>query len=179
MPVQLLLALLKSPASTGAVMPSSRALAAAMAEVASGAELLVELGAGTGPVTQALLQRSPGTPLIAVELQSALANRLRIRFPGVDVREDSAKAVVDELIDHPGKIVLVSSLPFRSLPREVAAETANSLIRFLTANPARRLVQFTYHPRAPFHAPAPLHWQRRSIIWRNTPPAGIWELRQH
>lgn len=177
MPLQLLMAMLRNPASTGALLPSSRALANTMANAALGADLVVELGAGTGPVTDALLDKLPGVPLIAVELQASLAHRLQRRYPAADVRQASAKQVVDGLMDRPGKIVLVSSLPFRSLPGHVATETAHSLCRFLARNPDRKLVQFTYHPRAPFSAPRHLRWKRTSVVWRNTPPAGIWELR--
>lgn len=176
MHLELLLVMLRNPASTGALLPSSRILADAMARAATGADLIVELGAGTGPVTDALVTKLPDVPLIAVELQQSLAHRLQHRYPGIDVRQASAKHVVDGLIDHPGKIVLVSSLPFRSLPRHVAAETAQSLCRFLAHNHNRKLVQFTYQPRAPFAAPHHLHWKRTTTVWRNTPPAGIWEL---
>ncbi|NMG27940.1 hypothetical protein GO615_03330 [Aromatoleum evansii] len=175
--LQLLVAMLRNPGSTGTLLPSSRALANALASAADGADLVVELGAGTGPVTDALLAKLPGVPLIAVELQAALAQRLRHRYPSMDVREATARQVVDSLFDRPGRIVLVSSLPFRSLPAHVASETAHSLCRFLAHSPERKLVQFTYHPRAPFAAPRHLRWKRTSVIWRNTPPAGIWELR--
>ncbi|NMF90426.1 class I SAM-dependent methyltransferase [Aromatoleum petrolei] len=175
--LQLLVAMLRDPGSTGTLLPSSRALANALASAADGADLVVELGAGTGPVTDALLAKLPGVPLIAVELQAALAQRLRHRYPAADVREATARQVVDSLYDHPGRIVLVSSLPFRSLPAHVVHETAHSLCRFLAHSPERKLVQFTYHPRAPFPAPRHLRWRRTSVIWRNTPPAGIWELR--
>ncbi|OPZ02768.1 MAG: 16S ribosomal RNA methyltransferase KsgA/Dim1 family protein [Alphaproteobacteria bacterium ADurb.BinA305] len=176
MPVDLLFAMLRNPASTGAVLPSSRTLANAMAGAALGAETVIELGAGTGPVTEALLRRLPGVPLIAVELQPALARRLQARFPTVDVRQAAAKEVVDGLIERPGRLVLVSSLPFRSLPKEVAAETVDSLCRFLAHDGERKLVQFTYQPRAPFAVPRQLRWHRRAVVWRNTPPAGVWEL---
>lgn len=174
--LQLLVAMLRNPASTGTLLPSSRALANAMAGAAEGADLVVELGAGTGAVTDALLQKLPHVPLIAVELQAALARRLRHRYPGADIRQATASQVVDSLMEHPGRIVLVSSLPFRSLPAHVATETAHSLCRFLAHNPERKLVQFTYQPRAPFLAPRHLRWKRTSVIWRNPPPAGIWEL---
>jgi len=178
MSVQLLIAMLRSPASTGALLPSSRALANAMASAAVGADLVVELGAGTGPVTHALLHKLPGVPLIAVELQASLAHRLKSRYPVADVRQASAKQVVDTLTNRAGKIVVVSSLPFRSLPKHVAAETVESLCRFLSNNPDRKLVQFTYQPRAPFSAPRHLRWKRTAVVWRNTPPAGIWELKE-
>ena len=176
MPVELLYALLRNPASTGAVLPSSQRLANAMASAAVGADAVIELGAGTGPVTEALLRKLPGVPLIAVELQPTLVRRLRARFPAADVRQASAKQVVDSLMALPGQVVLVSSLPFRSLPKDVVTETVDSICRFLAHNAERKLVQFTYQPRAPFAAPRHLRWQRRAVVWRNTPPAGIWEL---
>ena len=58
-----------NPALVGAVVPSSRRLAAAMAEAASGAGLLIDLGAGTGAITAALRERHPDVPLVAVEMQ--------------------------------------------------------------------------------------------------------------
>ena len=133
MPVDLLFAMLRNPASTGAVLPSSRTLANAMAGAALGADTVIELGAGTGPVTEALLRRLPGVPLIAVELQPALARRLQARFPTVDVRQAAAKEVVDGLIERPGRLVLVSSLPFRSLPKEVAAATVEVIVATVIA----------------------------------------------
>ncbi|THF58663.1 class I SAM-dependent methyltransferase [Pseudothauera rhizosphaerae] len=177
MPMHLLLAMLRNPATTGALLPSSRALATAMARAAEGADTVIELGAGTGSVTGALLGMLPGVPLICVEWQPALAARLRHRYPQADVRHASAKQVVDELGDLPGRVVVVSSLPFRSLPVPVASETAHSLCRFLTRGRERKLVQFTYQPREPFPAPRQLCWRRTSVVWRNAPPAGIWELR--
>jgi len=92
------------------------------------------------------------------------------------VRQASAKQVVDSLIARPGRLVLVSSLPFRSLPKDVGAETVDSICRFLEHSVERKLVQFTYQPRVPFAAPRHLRWHRRAVVWRNTPPAGIWEL---
>lgn len=176
MPVQLLMAMLRNPASTGSLLPSSRQLANSMAVAASGSDLVIELGAGTGSVTRALLERVSPAALITVEIQAALARTLRSRFPAVDVRQASAKQVLDALNDTPGKVTVVSSLPFRSLPRQVASETADSLCRFLADAPSRKLVQFTYQPRAPFNAPRSLRWTRTAIVWKNTPPAGVWEL---
>ncbi|MGL1832745.1 class I SAM-dependent methyltransferase [Rhodocyclaceae bacterium SMB388] len=176
MPVQLMLAMLRNPASTGSLLPSSRQLANSMAAAASGSDLVIELGAGTGSVTRALLERVSPAALITVEIQPALARTLRSRFPAIDVRQASALQVLDALADVPGKVTVISSLPFRSLPRQVAMETVDSLCRFLAKTPSRKLVQFTYQPRAPFNAPGSLRWTRTAIVWKNTPPAGVWEL---
>lgn len=176
MPVQLLLSMLRNPASTGALFPSSRGLARAMADAASGAERVVELGAGTGPVTHALIEALPYVPLTAVEIEPALAATLRQRFPDVDVQLAPASQVIDALASSTERIVLVSSLPFRSLPQPARISTVMSLCNFLSHHPERRLVQFTYQPRAPFSVPAGLRWAHVATVWANTPPAGIWEL---
>ncbi len=176
MPAQFLLSLIEDPSATGCLLPSSKYLAGAMARAAVGADFVVELGAGTGPVTHALLRTLPEVPLIAVEIQPRLAHQLQQRFPAVDVRQDTAKAVVDALHDAPERSVVVSSLPFRSLPAAVARETAHSICEFLRASRARKLIQFTYQPRIPFSVPAGFKWRLNTIVWRNAPPAGVWEL---
>lgn len=176
MTVQMILSMLRDPARTGALLPSSRGLARAMAAAAGDAERIVELGAGTGAITRALLAALPEVPFTAVEIQPALADTLRRRFPHLDVRVAPAGEVVDGLDDATGRVVLVSALPFRSLPRAVRSETVASLCRFLAADPQRRLIQFTYQPRAPFRAPRGLRWRYLTTVWANTPPAGVWEL---
>lgn len=172
----LILSLLQRPASTGTLIPSSRYLADTMARQALGAELVVELGAGTGPVTQALVAACPNTPIVVVEMQARLAHHLRQQFPALDVRQDTAESVLDSLTDAPPRTTLVSSLPFRSLPSGVARDTRASIGGFLLADPARKLVQFTYQPRAPFRPPAGLKWHFVGSVWRNAPPAGVWTL---
>lgn len=168
------------PSTVGAVLPSSRHLGQAMAEAAGPAGLIIELGAGTGAITAALRAHLPATPLVAVELQRHLASVLRRRHPDIEVRQQPAHQALADLADAPGDAVVVSSLPFRSLPDEMRAISVEAVCRFLCAQPGRRLVQYTYQPRAPFEVPAgfPLRWQRVRTVWRNVPPAGVWELSQ-
>lgn len=168
------------PAMVGALLPSSRALARAMASAADGAEMIVELGAGTGAVTDALTRRFPKLPLLAVELQADMAEHLAARFPQVDVRAAPAHEVLRSLQTATRRIALVSSLPFRSLPRRWREPTSLAIETFLLADPRRHLVQYTYQPRAPFdlaHTDA-LAWQRRGVVWRNAPPAWVWTLQR-
>jgi phosphatidylethanolamine/phosphatidyl-N-methylethanolamine N-methyltransferase len=167
------------PAMVGALLPSSRGLARAMARAAEGAELIVELGAGTGAITAALCEQHPRTPTIAVELQAALAEHLAARYPQVDVRCAPAHSVLRGLEAAVPRVVLVSSLPFRSLPLRWRAPTSLAIERFLLADARRHLVQYTYQPRAPFdlrHADA-LRWHQYGVVWRNAPPAWVWVLR--
>ena len=168
--------MLKYPGSTGAVIPSSKRLADAMARAATGAVRVIELGAGTGPVTQALLTQYPFARLTVVELQPSLAKHLRARFPGVEVIQACAHEVLNAY-PFQGDTALVSSLPFRSLPEDIRNVTIDSIVRFMRRHPGSRLVQFTYHPQAPFPAPDDFRWSRQAFVWRNIPPAGVWVLR--
>lgn len=175
--MQLLAHLLKAPALTGALVPSSPVLARAMADAARGAAQIVELGAGTGAVTRALVARLPQVPTLVVELQPELARRLERQFPKLIVHAGPAAEVLDGLAPVPAPAVLVSSLPFRSLPAPVHRQTRESILRFLRVHPGSWLVQYTYAPRAPFDAPAGFHWMHRRTVVANIPPAGVWTLR--
>lgn len=171
----LLLHLLKTPTLTGAVAPSSRYLASAMVRATGEVHHVVELGAGTGPVTKELRSRLPHASLVAVEIQPGLAQQLRNKFSGLDVRQDLAHEVLDGLV-YPDPVAVVSSLPFRSLPQDMREVTMASIERFLRRVPGSRLVQFTYQPRAPFEASEDFRWHKTCSVWRNAPPAGVWVL---
>ena len=167
------------PSTVGAILPSSRQLAETMARAAAGSQQLIELGAGTGAITAALCRQHPQTPLLAVELEPRLAHQLRERFPTVEVRAAPAHKVLREASCLPGSTVLVSSLPFRSLPPPLRLRSSKAIERFLSAQPGRRLVQYSYLPREPFslQAHSRLRWRRLTAVWGNTPPAWVWELR--
>ena len=176
MPHKLLIQMLKCPGSTGSVIPSSRHLALAMASAATGAIQVIELGAGTGPVTQALLHQCPEAHLTVVELQASLVRHLKATFEQLEVVQAGANVVLDAYA-RVGPTAIVSSLPFRSLPLSVKNLTIDSIVRFIRRRPGSHLVQFTYHPRAPFPAPDGFRWSRQAFVWRNIPPAGVWVLR--
>lgn len=171
---------LARPSTVGAILPSSRHLADAMARAATGALRLIELGAGTGAVTAALREARPGVPLQLVELEPDLAARLRRRFPGVPVHCAAAHEVLRAQHGAPKATVVVSSLPFRSLPEPLRTKTLRAVLDFIEAHPSRSLVQYTYQPRAPFELPADsqLKWRLLDVIWRNLPPAGVWVLQR-
>ena len=168
---------LARPSTVGAILPSSRHLADAMARAAAGAQRLIELGAGTGAITAALCEQHPDVPTLAVEMESGLADHLRERFPRIEVRAAAAHEVLREM-RRPGHTALVSSLPFRSLPPRLRLRSSLAIERFLLAHPERRLVQYTYLPRVPFdlRLGTTLRWRRVAAVWRNVPPAWVWEL---
>lgn len=169
------------PTRTGVAAPSSQRLAQAMAEQVVRASCVVELAAGTGAITTALHQRYPQMPMLVVESEPALAERLQGRWEGVEVRWGVAHEILQhEALRLPPATVLVSSLSFRSLRAPLREQTIAALCSFIEAHATRRLVQSTYLPRAPFDLPAGsvLSWQRRQRVWRHLPPADVWMLQR-
>jgi len=166
----------KAAALAGAVVPSSRYLAQAMAREARGAAALVELGAGNGAVTRSLVQTYPGLRLVVVELRGDLALGLCREFALAEVHAAPAALVLPALAGLPDATGIVSSLPFRSLPRGLKAETVSSILEFLREGEGRFMVQFTYYPGAPFRVPAGFVWRKAAFVARNLPPAHVWVL---
>ena len=81
---------IRDPVTLGAVAPSGPSLARLIVESADiqPGHVVVELGAGTGPMTAQLKALHPDNPLLSLEPKAALAKALRARFPDVAVRED-------------------------------------------------------------------------------------------
>jgi phospholipid N-methyltransferase len=167
---------LRDPAAVGAVAPSSRYLADAMTDGVEAFDAIVEVGAGTGVVTESVVRRHPSARLIIFELGERLASELGARFPQAHVVGGAFHENTAVLQDLPAKTIIVSALPFRSLSPRVVEPTVAAFADLLYADKARRLVQFTYQPRVPFAAPAGLWWRRVKTVWLNTPPANVWQL---
>src|ERR1700730_7294049 len=84
---------MEKPLATGAVMPSGRPLARAMAHCVS-ADLpgpVVELGPGTGAVTAALIEQGIApSRLMLVEFNPTFCRLLRSRYPEATVVQGDA-----------------------------------------------------------------------------------------
>lgn len=179
---------LRNPFSMGAVVPSGRLLSAAMARTTL-AEMkgrdghVVELGAGTGEVTKALLAAGiPADRLALVEREPELASFLRRHFVGPQIVEGDAARLPKILAEQGiGSVsAVVSSLPLLSLPAEVVRGIVHGVFEALPRGAA--LVQFTYGPSQP--VPRALTQELRLVgargprIWRNVPPAVVWTFRR-
>lgn len=88
---------LKKPLQIGSVADSSPWLADAMIKQADLAGPILELGAGTGPITTRILKSLPATSTLElVEIDPELARHLRKRFPKLLVKEqDAEQALAD------------------------------------------------------------------------------------
>ena len=94
-------AVLKEPLSIGAIAPSSPYLAKYLIEGIRPGSRVIELGAGTGIVTQAILESGvEPKDLIALEQNGDFADLLKERFPNIIV----AKANALELKNHIGAL---------------------------------------------------------------------------
>ena len=179
---------LRNPFSMGAVVPSGRLLSEAMAR-ATLAEMkgrdghVVELGAGTGEVTKALLAAGvPADRLALVEREPELASFLRRHFTGLKIVEGDAAHLPKILAEQGiGSVsAVVSSLPLLSLPAEVVRGIVHGVFEALPRGGA--LVQFTYGPSQP--VPRALGQSLRLVgtrgprIWLNVPPAVVWTFRR-
>ncbi|MCT7376484.1 class I SAM-dependent methyltransferase [Chelativorans salis] len=171
---------LRAPLRTGAVAPSSAALARTMAFAAAirpGSRVL-ELGPGTGVVTKALLTAGVHEEdLILVEADAAFAGLLRQRYPAATVLEGDAFAAVSRLADAGTEFcAVVSSLPLFVFPKALRRKLALDAMRLLP--PHGRLVQFTYGPISPVPREPEVTAQPSRRIWRNLPPAVVWTYQE-
>src|SRR5437764_732073 len=178
---------LRRPFAMGAVVPSGRLLAAAVArrtvsEIAGREGHVIELGAGTGEVTKALLAAGiPGDRLALVERDPELVAFLRRHFRGPKIIEGDAARLTRLLAAQKVERVaaVVSSLPLLSLPGDVVNGIVHGVFEALPRGAA--LVQFTYGPVPPIprglRQNLHLVGARGRRIWRNVPPAVVWTFR--
>lgn len=169
---------LANPRNVGALLPSSKTLARHLARHTrpEAGGLTVDLGAGTGVVTAALLDRGvPPGQLVAVERAPALSEILRTRFPGIRVvcgdAAELRRLLRRQLREAPdGPVQIVSSLPLRTLPEPVVRSILREIAALLGTEGV--WVQYTY---ALAHRRVPPGFRRResSFVWKNVPPARI------
>ncbi len=171
----------ENPVATGAVSPSGRFLSRAMARYVNVASdgPVIELGPGTGPVTQALLQRGlDPSRLILVEYDAAFCRLLERRFPGVRVVQGDAYNLSDTLagiLDQPAAAV-VSSLPLLNKPEPDRISLLSDAFNLLSPNGV--FVQFTYGMISPIprRGSESLSFTSEASqpVWLNLPPARVW-----
>ncbi len=109
------------------------------------ARCVVELGAGTGPYTGEILRRlGPQGRLLAFEIDPELARGLAGRFsdPRLRVVADSA-ANLEAHLDGARPDVVVSALPFTSLPATVRTEVLDTARRVLAPDGVMLVLQYS------------------------------------
>jgi phosphatidylethanolamine/phosphatidyl-N-methylethanolamine N-methyltransferase len=173
-----------NPLLTGAVSPSGPALAQMMARAIDLAATgpIIELGPGTGAITQALLDRGiEAARLVLVEFDEKFCRLLEQRFPGVRVVRGDAYDLgrtLGNLLDQPIAAV-VSSLPLLNKPEHVRHALLAHAFELMA--PDGVFVQFTYSFNSPIPRKAPsiaFEAEASPRIWLNLPPARVWIYRR-
>lgn len=180
-----LAAWIRSPLKIGALLPSSRGLARAMAAQVDVSKpgAVIELGAGTGVVTHALVQRGiEPQRLVILEREQRLHAVMCAQFPQLNVL--CADAIELGKVLNEGKVkavnAVVSSLPLLGMPKHVREDIVQQMALVIGSHGV--IVQFTYGPRSPitpnqmrkYH----LQGKRKRLVVANVPPANVWVYRR-
>jgi phosphatidylethanolamine/phosphatidyl-N-methylethanolamine N-methyltransferase len=174
---------IEKPLAIGAVTPSGKALARTMAAYVDPNRPgpIIELGPGTGPVTEALVaQGIDPSRLVLVEFNPAFCRVLRQRYPTATVVQGDAyglRRLLASLITEPAAAV-VSGLPLFTKPLAMRLRLLYEAFGLML--PGAPFVQFTYAAISPI--PKRLDRVRSEAserIWNNIPPARVWVYRKH
>ena len=173
-------ALVTRPKVVGAVIPSSPALAKAMArQIDPKAGPVLEVGPGTGVISEAILARGVApSQLTLIEYDEELARHLAARFPKVQVIQGDAFDLDHTLRGHGGMPfgAIVSSLPLLNHPMARRQAYMENVTRRLA--PGAPLIQFSYGAHAPVVPPPGFVVMRTAQVWANIPPAKVWVYRK-
>jgi phosphatidylethanolamine/phosphatidyl-N-methylethanolamine N-methyltransferase len=169
------------PRAVGAIAPSSPALARAIAAQIE-PDLpgpILELGPGTGVVTEALIARGISEErLIAIEFSPDFARLIAERYP-------KAHVIAGDAFDLDGTLgatttalfaAIVSGLPLLNHSPDRRSAFVDRALAWL--KPGAPLVQFSYGFGPPADAPPGAVVVQVAHIWRNLPPARVWVYRR-
>lgn len=171
---------LDRPLMTGAVSPSGKQLARTMARYVdvSLPGPVIELGPGTGPVTDALVRHGVAEErLILVEFNPDFCRLLHKRFPKARIIEGDAyrlHATLGPMMEQAAAVV--SSLPLFTRPETQRLSLLHA--GFEMMRPGSPFIQFTYATVSPI----PLRNRDFDVevsprVWLNLPPARVWVYR--
>lgn len=138
---------LANPRAVGAILPTSRRAVRDMLDMANleQAQVVVELGAGTGVYTEEVLKRlRPDARFLAVEIDPDLVSVLSGRFddPRLRIIQGSAESV-EEHLEGEKVDVIVSGIPFTSLPVPVKKNIFKEITRILAPEGVLVAIQYS------------------------------------
>ncbi len=174
---------IKHPLQMASVLPSGQPLARMMiSAMPDQAECVIELGGGTGVITEALLDHgvSPAQ-LLVLEMNETMHGILRNRFPHAHVLCADARHV-NELAQRTGVLApagadaILSSLGLLTMPPSLQRDILAAA--FAVLRPGGVFVQYTYGWRSPLDEQVRkdmrLRSERVGMVWRNLPPAQVY-----
>ena len=173
---------IERPLSTGAVTPSGKILARTMARYVDPHSNgpVVELGPGTGPVTEALVEAGVApSRLVLVEFNPTFCRILRARYPEATLVQGDAyslRRLLETLLLQPAAAV-VSGLPLVTKPIKMRLRLIRDAFDLML--PGAPFVQFTYSVASPLpQRLGGFSAEASERIWMNLPPARVWVYRR-
>ena len=173
---------LERPLLIGAVTPSGRMLARTMASFVDPRMPgpVIELGPGTGHVTDALIRRGVAQDrLVLVEYNADFCKLLKRRFPKATIVQGDAYDIgeaLDAVLAEPAAAT-VSSLPLLTKPMKTRLGILDVALGAM--HPNAPFVQFTYAVVPPMPARSKTYTAAASNrVWLNLPPARVWVYRR-
>jgi len=174
---------LKHPHQVASIIPSSRFLERRIIELAEvrSAHTVVELGAGTGGTTRAILGAiPPGATLLSVEINPQFCGLLgRIPDARLIVHRGSAQELRETVSRYglSAPEVVVSGIPFSTMGRIAGARILEAISSVLA--PGGRFVAYQVSTRVadlsrPFLGPA-----RVEVALLNVPPMRLYRWEKH
>ncbi len=166
-----------NPLQMGSVVPSSRALCRQIVRHAwpRPGKCVLELGAGTGVISRALLDAGLAPErLVVVEIVPSMAAHLRAALPGVEVIEGDARNLPSLLgTNRHGRIgSVICGIPLVLLPKK----QQRCFIDVIDAvAPGRGFLHYSYCVTSPLPvAHHGLTAKREAWTLLNLPPASVW-----
>lgn len=172
---------LKNPRQLGTLAPisvklSMKAAKAAILNYKPGMPV-VEIGAGTGRLTRALLACGVRPEdLTVVELDAEMCSFLQKTVPNINVIQGNALNL-ETLISQENlkKVaVVVSAIPFMYLKEKVRMDLMEAAFSIL--KPQAKVIHVTYNPRSPLSFWKNIHQTRVANAWFNLPPGFVWQF---
>lgn len=160
-------AYLKNPSRTGSVIPSSERLGKAFAEqlAALSAKRIVELGPGTGAITEHIAENSPHL----VEIDKELCRLLSERFPECVIENRCAIEFLEECRESCG---LVVSIPLINNPER--SNIISAIRKAYQRGTVSWCMIFTYGLADPLKEVGFRKSRKIRSVLLNIPPAHIW-----
>ena len=180
--VRFLRSWIEKPLHVGAVMPSGKLLARTMAQYvdAQSSGPVVELGPGTGAITNALIEHGVDQKrLVLVEYNPSFCALLRDRYPQAKVVQGDAYTLRETLwnVLSVRADAVVSGLPLVTKPMLTRVRLVRDA--FAALAPGAPFVQFTYSVVPPIPKSLPgVSTEASERIWMNLPPARVWVYRK-
>lgn len=174
---------LKNPRQLGTLAPISVKLSMlaakeALSQYAPGTPV-VEIGAGTGRLTRALLYSGvKPEDLTVVELDGEMCRFLKQSIPNIRVIEGDANQLPELLgTEMCAKVgVVVSAIPLMYLDECLRKSLINAA--FSVLKPQAKIIHVTYNPKSPLNFWDGVKQSRVAATWFNIPPGFVWKYQQ-